>query len=412
MNISGWDTSHITNFVNMYGDCPSLSEVTLGEKNPFVGASGASVTLPTPPASKDGIPYTRKWIRDDQSYGPFTAAELRDNYTSAMAGKWVWEEAPRWYTIQFVSSDPTSVGSMPQVRALATEDYGLPENKFRLVGYVFDHWEDAAGNVYAENGIIEADTHAWNDVVVLTAKFVPKDTSITMRNGELSFSIVGGEEAVFDGIPAGTSYSVFEEDIPNDWVLIAQSDASGLVRSLDVSSARFVNKYQPDIATLQFSGRKLMDGQPAEADSFSFELWEGNVLLQTKSVIEGGFVQFDILEYDKTMVGLHQYVIKELAGTDEGILYDGHNEIIVVDVTVEDDDENHISHVDANVIRSEGTYPDMVFQNWTKPGTLTLKKLVDDLLADHEGDEFRFRITFRQEDGLPLTDVLTCMIEP
>ena len=61
---------------------------------------------------------------------------------------------------------------------------------------------------------------------------------------------------------------------------------------------------------------------------------------------------------------------------------------------------------------SDGTYPNILFENWTKPGHLTLKKLVDDLLEGHEGDEFRFRITFKQENGLPLTDELTYSIEP
>ena len=165
------------------------------------------------------------------------------------------------------------------------------------------------------------------------------------------------------------------------------------------------------MATIQFTGRKLMDGQPAKADSFSFELWEGNVLLQTKPVIDGGFVQFDILDYDKFDEGVHTYVIKELIGVDETLLYDGHEETIDVEVTTEVGDDN-ITRVHAKVTHSEGTYPDILFENWTKPGELSLKKLVDDLLEGHENDEFRFRITFKQENGLPLNEDVTYSIEP
>ena len=114
----------------------------------------------------------------------------------------------------------------------------------------------------------------------------PRDTSVEMRDGEFTFTLYGDEKALFDGIPAGASYSVFEENIPEDWILIAQSGTTGLIYPLEESEALFVDKYQPDMATIQFTGRKLMDGQPAKADSFSFELWEGNVLLQTKSVID------------------------------------------------------------------------------------------------------------------------------
>jgi pilin isopeptide linkage protein len=122
-------------------------------------------------------------------------------------------------------------------------------------------------------------------------------------------------------------------------------------------------------------------------------------------------VQFDILEYSKSDAGLHTYVIKELVEEDDTILYDGHEETITVEVTSEEGDDN-VTRVHAEVTHSKGTYPDIVFQNWTKPGELTLKKLVDDLLAGHENDEFRFRITFKQENGLPLTDEMTYTITP
>ena len=108
----------------------------------------------------------------------------------------------------------------------------------------------------------------------------------------------------------------------------------------------------------------------------------------------------------------HTYTIKELIGTDETLLYDGHEETIAVEVTTDDSAEDNIVRVHAEVTYSDGTYPDIVFQNWTKPGELTLKKLVDDLLEGHEDDEFRFRITFKQENGLPLTDEMTYTIEP
>ena len=412
LDISGWDTTNVTEASSsLFYNCKKLREVTLGDRYKTEDPD-KTIILPTPPASQSGVQYTRKWIREDRTYGPFTPSELIDNYGAGMGGKWVWEPVSVEYTLCFSSASyPDAVGEMAQVTTSATSDYQLVANQYALYGFVFDHWDDGRGHTYVNGGVIPANTYAAGDVVTLNLVMKRRDTSIQMHNGEFTFSILGDEKAVFIPIPAGTSYQVFEENLPDDWVLIAQADTTGLIIPLEEAEALFLNKYQPDMATIQFTGRKLMDGQPAKADSFSFELWEGNVLLQTKSVIDGGFVQFDILEYGRNDAGIHTYVIKELVGTDDSILYDGHEETIDVEVTTEVGDDN-ITRVRAEVMHSESTYPDILFENWTKPGALTLKKLVDDLLEGHEGDEFRFRITFKQENGLPLNDTLTCIIEP
>ncbi len=78
----------------MYSNCSSLKEVILGVNNVFKGSGSTNTTLPTPPASEDGITYTGKWIREDGAFGPFSPAQLTNNYTSEMAGTWVWEVAP------------------------------------------------------------------------------------------------------------------------------------------------------------------------------------------------------------------------------------------------------------------------------------------------------------------------------
>jgi surface protein len=91
LNVSGWDTSKVTGMGYMYYNCSSLKKVTLGSNNIFRGSGSTNITLPTPPASQSGVTYTGKWIREDGAFGPFTPAELRDNYTSDMAGTWIWE---------------------------------------------------------------------------------------------------------------------------------------------------------------------------------------------------------------------------------------------------------------------------------------------------------------------------------
>jgi hypothetical protein len=72
----------------MFSRCQGLKEVVLGENNVFKGSGTTQTALPWPPYD---VAYTRKWIREDGTAGPFTSEELRDNYTSDMAGKWIWE---------------------------------------------------------------------------------------------------------------------------------------------------------------------------------------------------------------------------------------------------------------------------------------------------------------------------------
>ena len=408
LDLSGFNTSHVTRMDYMFYGCNGLRSVVLGENNPFKGKrTSVYADLPIPPPSEDGITYTQKWIREDGTAGPYTPTELRNNYTSAMAGKWVWEEVPTNYTISFVSSEPTAVGDMPQATTLCAQPYTIPQAAYSLFGKVFSFWRDeATGNTYADEGVIPANTYDANANVTLTAYFTDRDTSVIMRDGEFEFSIKGDEKALFDNIPASTSYQVYEQ-LSKDWVLIYQENSTGLIYSLGESQAIFVNKYQPDITTAQFTGRKLFDGQPALNGQFEFELWEGNVLLQTKPTQDGGFFQFDIIEYDKNDVGTHYYTIKEKVGTDDRLLYDGHEEQVTVEVYTETG-----TTADEIKVRSRVAYANGFarFENWTKPGELNLTKTVDDLLPNHGDDQFRFRITFKQENSLPLSEALTYII--
>ena len=87
LDLSRFDTSKVQYMENMFNGCDILSTINIGPDFSFKGSQSQAV-LPTPP---HGAPYTGKWIKTDGSYGPYTSSELRDNYTSDMAGTWVWE---------------------------------------------------------------------------------------------------------------------------------------------------------------------------------------------------------------------------------------------------------------------------------------------------------------------------------
>ena len=151
-----------------------------------------------------------------------------------------------------------------------------------------------------------------------------------MEDGSFTFDIKAGEKATFNDIPAGTSYQVYELT-PDGWVIVQQENASGVIEALEESAVSFWNKYQPDIVTVQFTGTKKLDGHPAKSGTYQFELLDENRnVIQTKFVVDGGFIQFDPIEYTKADVGEHTYIIREIDPQDNSIDYDTHEETVKV----------------------------------------------------------------------------------
>ena len=403
MDLSKLDTSKTTDMVNMFAYDSDLMEVKLGEKFSFKGNNITNVNaqgiLPNPQRDKDGVRYTGKWIRDDKAYGPYTSAELRDNYTSEMAGKWIWELAPTEYTISFAAGE-NATGAMQSVKASSKEDFTLPANQFVAFGYEFDHWDDGNGKTYVDKGTISANTYAADQKVTLTAVFKKRDTSLNWDGNAAEFSIRAGEQAVLDNIPAGTSYQVYELT-PDGWVLVQQENVSGVIEALEESAAAFWNKYQPGVTTVQFSGLKNLDGRPAEAGKFTFELYEGDTLVDTATTQDGGFIQFKVIEYDAA--GDHVYTIREVDPNDDAIDYDTHEETVEVSVTDNGD----------GTLSSEVTYDDdgIVFSNATRPGTLRITKNAMNRTSQNANDEFTIEIEFRNESGMPINDNIYWYIE-
>ena len=400
LDISGFNTQNSNRLGKMFDLCSSLKKVNLGDEYRFNGNnySGgvAKAILPTPSSN---APFTGKWIREDKAYGPYTPAELRDNYTPVMAGTWVWELAPVEYRLSFEAGE-NGTGSMAPVNAPAKEDFTLPANQFVAFGYEFDHWDDGNRHTYSDEATIPANTYAADTKVTLTAVWKKRDTSLNWNGNEATFSIRAGEQAVLDNIPAGTSYQVYELT-PDGWVLVQQENSSGVIEALEESAAAFWNKYQPGVTTVQFSGLKNLDGRPAEAGKFTFELYEGDTLVDTATTQDGGFIQFKVIEYDAA--GDHVYTIREVDPNDDTIDYDMHEETVEVSVT---DNGN-------GTLSSEVTYDNdgIVFSNATRPGTLRITKDAINGTSANANDEFTIEIEFRNESGMPINDNVYWYVE-
>ncbi len=409
LDLSGFNTGNTTSMSNMFIECSGLKSIKLGERFSFKGKNITNTSnqalLPTPSGSQ----YTGKWMRDDGAYDSYTPAQLRDNYISAMAGTWVWEPKYDSYTIKFDGNSGS--GSMPNLKADITKVKVLPSNLFLKFDHEFEGWSvnGAEGPVvYRDGATIPANTYKKDQVVTLTAIWKRNEHNVTMENGEFELELHAFEKAVFDNIPAGTAYQVWEET-PDGWVLIQQVGASGTIEPKEEAKAIFTNKYEPDVTTAQFSGTKTLDGKAASAGAYSFTLdadketgrsvkivgdngeSTSTSLPITVSTMEGGFVQFPTIIYEEA--GTYNYKIREVDPKDPKIDYDMHTETVTVDVSQAD-----------SGLKSKVTYDDdgIRFTNKTRPGTLKLTKQVENQSDANKNDRFTFRITFYNENGAPI----------
>ena len=414
LDLSGWNTVNLTRVGSMFRDCYNLTFVDLSGfdtrkatdaysldhmfdgcgrlKKVILGTNKYKMLLPVPPSSQDGVQYTRKWIREDGLYGPFTPSELKSNYNSeTMSGTWIWEPVPTEYTLRFSSASyPGAVGEMAQVTTSAKADYQLAANQYGLFGFSFDHWDDGDGHTYADQAVIPANTYKAGDVITLNLVMTKRDTSVNMQNGSFDVSIKGNEKALFQPIPASTTYQVYEQT-PKGWNLIYQAGNAGTIGSLMQPEAIFLNRYDPLRVTIRLAGTKLLDGIPAEEGSFTFLLCENDELMDIATVQDGGLIEFQPITYDRA--GVHHYYISEAVGSDVGINYDTHVEAVTVNVTVDDDGGlDVIVDMDADEI---------LFENVSKPGKIILRKLgVNERDSSMDGI-FYYELQFFTANGQP-----------
>lgn len=123
-----------------------------------------------------------------------------------------------------------------------------------------------------------------------------------------------------------------------------------------------VNQLKPDSLTL--SARKLMDGLPPEDGAFTFELLDASGrVLQTQTNQTGGLITFEPLIF--RVPGEYVYRVREAAGDDIGILYDGSVYTLTIWAQkTQSGCKAHVSSIQGPDGRSE---EGIVFRNRTRP---------------------------------------------
>lgn len=189
VDISGWDTRSVTDAEGAFTTLHALKSIKLGPRFSFKGAGITDTThmfcLPTPQLNG----YTRKWIRSDGRYGPYTAEELRDSYTSAMAGTWLYQYV---YTISYDSAGGSLV---PNQTKLTAQPVTLTTTIPTRAGYTFKGWNNY-GTMYAPGQTYTADaflglTAKW-EANSYTVRFDPNGGSGSMDDQAFSYGTAQG----------------------------------------------------------------------------------------------------------------------------------------------------------------------------------------------------------------------------
>lgn len=198
---------------------------------------------------------------------------------------------------------------------------------------------------------------------------------VTFNDGKATFTLKDGQSVSIKGVPSGTRYTVEETDAKG--YDSSSTGATGTIAANSTKTASFVNdKSTPDepetldpTDPVNPGGSKVLldaDGNPValSGGEFTFKLTgldgapmpagavDGSITVTNRA--DGVFVFGDIV-FDEA--GTYTYELTEVAGTDEGITYDGSTHTLVVVVSDEDADGDGKLDIASLTYDGESTLP-------------------------------------------------------
>lgn len=406
LDISNFDLSHATKVSSMFSFGENLTELNLGVRGVPGGViANQGVFTYTPVlkvtlnengkfwlnnnlsfGSRVVLGYTNKWVREDGSQGPFTVAEMYNNWNSSMAGVWVREKAAIDYKINF---DTQGTGeSIAKMTAQKDKDVELPSPTIRKPGTSFKGWSKTP-----RGAILTAPVRNLTEPtkeITLYAVWEEMDNNININGGEFTVKVNGNEEVTLENLPAGLSYEVYEQT-EEGWVLTDEVNTSGVIKPNEDTVAKFTNEYRPNEYTAKFQAKKLLDWKATNVKGFKFELVDTTgVVVDKAESLEDGTVNFKTLRF--TAEGTYNYKIREVNDNRPGIRYD--NSIKNATVRIWRDG----SGINKAVTYEGGLSSALVFNNATEVTNLKITKKVEGRY-DYT-TAFNFKVTINGKEEL------------
>lgn len=210
-----------------------------------------------------------------------------------------------------------------------------------------------------------------------------------------------GEEQTIGNLPAGTTYTVTESNLPAGWKNTLSEGATGTIEAGSTSAVHFKNIYETRPTSVVLTATKSMsDGSVMEDGKYAFDLYEiasdatevpaDATPVQQAHSTENGDISFDMLTF--TTPGAHRFAIKEnLDNMDATVDYDTHAEF--VDVTVTDNGEGSLA--------AQVSYDDdgAKFVNSHKAAHLKVSKTAIGVSDMFTGRSYAFDVVLRDASG-------------
>ncbi|SHJ39931.1 Spy0128 family protein [Parasporobacterium paucivorans] len=195
------------------------------------------------------------------------------------------------------------------------------------------------------------------------------------------------------------------------------SDNSGTFTSDKIPV--FQNAYRAN-GSMQFSAEKTLIGHNLAADYFSFELYEGDTLIETVKNQTGsltgaatysGGINFSSIPYDQSDVGTKTYTIKEKDTGLAGYTYDGAVYTVVVKIT--DNDNGTLSSNIESIKKTVGSVAtnesSIAFTNTYTASDIDVNLTASKTLSGRtlEDQQFSFTLSQVNEDGTFIKEIGT-----
>lgn len=294
--------------------------------------------------------------------------------------------------------------------------------------------------VTRENGKLKATTDITDGAIKFTNRIKEYDYSLEKVLNEndvntekvFPFEVIINDKKAFDvNLKAGQKHNfklsygddviVRELNVPKEYastdikathetnVLKEEHNTSSSVREFKFTvgsdnfennvSLTFKNNYKAS-GSFDIEVKKVMNGRDLTNREFEFGLYDNTGKLLSKAFNdENGRVRFDAVEINETTPRNTTYAIREIAGTNDGIEYDEHEEVVNVNIT-DDGEGNLVAKVTYD---NDGA----VFVNrisdkpkeYDKHGNVSIEKELINITKTNENREFELVVNITKKDG-------------
>lgn len=178
------------------------------------------------------------------------------------------------YTLHF-DGNGAEYGEMDDIQMIGEIAQRLPDCGFSKAGCLFIGWNttpEGDGTPYSTGQSVKNLTQTDGDTVTLYAQWIEIGNSSEPTSGEIIVKCKAGQTIVIPDLPAGTTYEIYEIEVPYGWSVTDEVGVNGTIYANTISSASVTNSYSASgVATIV--AHKNLEGSTLESNQFEFELY-------------------------------------------------------------------------------------------------------------------------------------------